>query len=44
MGDHGIVDRIRVFDDIEIFLYQTMRSASERKGQWAPIPLRFSFV
>ncbi len=41
MGDHRIVDRISVFGNVEIFLDNT---PSERKGQWAPTPLRYSFV
>jgi hypothetical protein len=42
VGDHGIVDRISVFRDVEIFLDE--RPGSERKGQWAPTPPRYSFV
>ena len=30
MGDHGIVDRIRVFGDVEIFLHDTPRVGEER--------------
>ena len=30
VGDHGIVDRIRVFGDVEIFLHDTPRVGEER--------------
>ena len=42
MRDHGIVHGIGVFGDVEILLDDA--SGSERKGQWAPTPLRYSFV
>jgi hypothetical protein len=30
MGDHGIVERIGVFDDVEVFLHFTPRVGEER--------------
>ena len=30
MGDHGIVDRIGVFGDVQVFLHQTPRVGQER--------------
>ena len=37
------MERISVFGDVESFLDDPPR-VGERKGQWAPTPLRYSFV
>jgi hypothetical protein len=42
VGDHRIVDWIRVFGDVEIFLDDTTCVGKERPG--APTPVRYSFV
>jgi hypothetical protein len=42
VGNHGIVDRIGIFGDVDIFLHDASRIGEE--GQWAATPLRYSLV